>query len=128
MATWSTESARSELASLIALTDRLKGERRMSTNHVRWVKRTTAFLGEVFGQDSDHYEQFTNLPWKRTDAFVMGGPADPEGSWNPAAAIEKRHQQAYVEQLDIITGASWCVEVGRSALGARKAMTYCVEE
>ena len=34
----------------------------------------------------------------------MGGPGDPEATWDPARAVERRHQQAYLKDLEAARG------------------------
>lgn len=61
-------------------------------------------LEQVFGRGSRYYLSFAALDWAESGSFIIGGPGDPEGSWNPQAAIERRHQQAHVRQLDAAKG------------------------
>jgi hypothetical protein len=56
-----------------------------------------AFLEEVFGQNSRYYATFASLPWRETGSFIVDG-------WNPANAIEQRHQNAYKRQLEMAKG------------------------
>jgi hypothetical protein len=35
---------------------------------------------------------------------MVGGPGDPEGSWNPQAAVERLHDKAYLQQLESAKG------------------------
>lgn len=101
---WTKESAITELQQLAGETGRLAGERRLSTGHMRWAVRTLAFLEEVFGQESRYYLTFANLSWREEGSFIVGGPGDPGGSWDPSASIERRDQKAYVRQLDSARG------------------------
>jgi REase_DpnII-MboI len=101
---WTKESAIAELEKLISEIADLTQQRRFSADHTSWLLRTSNFLEQVFGQSSDYYITFNSFGWEETGSFIVGGPGDPEGTWNPAAAIERRNQQAYVQQLDSAKG------------------------
>ncbi len=101
---WSKEAALAELRTLAESTKSLAKERAYSAEHTRWVARALAVLEEVFGRHSRYFLTFASYEWRETGAFLVGGPADREGSWNPQAAIERRHQAAYVKQLDSARG------------------------
>jgi len=98
------DSAIAELNALINEIKQLKNERRDSANHTRWGEKTLAFLEEVFGQDSRYYLRFASFRWSRTVPFTVGGPADPEGSWDLRTAMEREHHTAYLEQLETSKG------------------------
>mgnify|MGYP000279967317 CR=1 FL=1 len=104
MAGWTKETALSELETLIEEISNLTAQNRYSADHIRWVARTLAFLEEIFGRNSRYYLTFASFTWSETGSFIIGGPADPEGSWNPQVAIEKRHQSAYLRQLESAKG------------------------
>lgn len=101
---WTKESATAELKALIAEIPDLMGRRRHCAEHTRWVARTLRVLEQVFGHNSRYYLSFAHLKWSETGSFLIGGPGDPEGSWNPQAAIDRRHQEAYVRDLDPAKG------------------------
>ncbi|NKE72984.1 hypothetical protein [Candidatus Manganitrophus noduliformans] len=101
---WTKDSASKELGRLISEIPVLHKARAFSAEHVRWHQKVVGFLEEVFGQDSRFFESFTNLTWRREGRFLVGGPADPTGSLNPQAAIEREHQKAYLQQLDTACG------------------------
>jgi hypothetical protein len=101
---WTKESALKELGELVGEINKLAGQQRLSADHTRWCTRIMAVLEEVFGRDSRFYSSFIALTWAETGSFMVGGPADPEGSWNPSVAIEKRHQAAYRKHLEIAKG------------------------
>jgi hypothetical protein len=61
-------------------------------------------LEQVFGQKSRYYLSFACLKWSQSGSFLVGGPGDPEGSWNPQVAVDRRHQEAYVRDLDTAKG------------------------
>lgn len=88
---WTQDLATEEAKVLIVEVDRLKQETRYSANHTRWIARVLRFLEQVFGQKSRYYLSFADLTWREDGPFMIGGPADPEGSWNPTAAVERRH-------------------------------------
>ena len=101
---WTKESASAELRSLIDEIPDLMKQRGHCAEHTRWVARTLRALEQVFGQKSRYYLSFAYLKWSESGSFLVGGPGDPEGSWNPQAAIDRRHQEAYVHDLDAAKG------------------------
>lgn len=101
---WTQELAVEELANLVAELPQLKSERRMSAAHTRWLTRVLRLLEQVFGHNSRYYLSVANLSWNESGSFVFWGPGDPEGSWNPQLAIERRHQQVYLRHLDAAKG------------------------
>ena len=104
MNSWTKKIALSELKALIKEIDNLYTQHRYSADHMRWIARTLAFLEEVFGRNSRYYLTFASFPWSETSSILVGGPTDPEGSWNPQAALEKKHQAAYLSQLESAKG------------------------
>jgi len=104
MGRWTKEIALREIDLLVAEIDKLMTQQRHSADHTRWWTRVVAMLEEVFGRDSRFYGSFVALTWAEEGAFIVGGPADPEGSWNPSAAFEKKHQAAYRRHLEIAKG------------------------
>lgn len=71
--------------------------RRFSAEHTRWLVQTLRVLEEVFGASSRYYLTIAGIPWRETSSFIVSG-------WNPDRAVEQRHQEAYVNQLDIARG------------------------
>src|SRR6266545_4627054 len=104
MSLWTQESALAELEALIGEIPALEKSTRFSADHTRWVAKTMRFFEQVFGRDSRSFLTFAGFRWAETGSFVFGGPGDREGSWNPSAAIERRHHQAYLRQLDTARG------------------------
>src|SRR5713226_8341390 len=104
MAQWTNETAMAALGALAAEVPSLKQGRRQSAEHSRWLFNTLRVLEQIFGQGSRYYLSIAELPWAETVSMMVGGLADPEGSHNPMAAIEKRHQIAYVQQVDFAQG------------------------
>ena len=94
------EAATADLRGLIGEIPGLVGLAAGSAEHVRWVAAVRSVLSDSFGEDSDFYQSFVALPWRRTGTFAVGGPGDPQASMNPGAAIAREHRRAYVEQLD----------------------------
>jgi len=101
---WTKESASAELDALIAEIPDLVKQRRYCAEHTRWVARVLRVLEQVFGEKSRYYVSFACLRWSQSGSFLVGGPGDPEGSWNPQAAVDRRHQEAYVRDLDTAKG------------------------
>jgi len=66
--------------------------------------RTLTFLEDVFGLESRYYLSFASIEWGKTGAFTVGGPGDLEGAYNPQAAVERMHQNAYIQKLDSAKG------------------------
>ncbi|MCK5260044.1 MAG: hypothetical protein KAJ70_03190 [Candidatus Omnitrophica bacterium] len=104
MKKWTKETAISQLKAFIDEISSLKGFKRLSAEHTRWLMGTLGFLKEIFGQSSEYYVSINSLTWQQTGTIIFGGPGDPAGVGNPAAAIERRHQQAYLDQLDTAKG------------------------
>jgi hypothetical protein len=102
--TWTKESALEELDRLIAEINNLRSRTARSAEHVRWHQRVVALFEEVFGRDSRSFSSFTLLTWMRRGSFVIGGISDPEGSYNPQAAVDREHHKAYLEQLETARG------------------------
>jgi len=101
---WNKQSASAELNALIAEIPDLVKRRRHSAEHTRWTARALRVLEQVFGQKSRYYLSFACLKWSQSGSFLVGGPGDPEGSWNPQVAVDRRHQEAYVRDLDTAKG------------------------
>jgi len=101
---WTKQRALQELGRLTAAIDQLTKGRRLSADHTRWMAKVLAFLEEVFGQDSRYFLTFASLAWAQTGSFIVGGPGAPEESMNPQAAVERRHHQAYLRDLEVARG------------------------
>jgi len=97
MAIWDTDSALRELDARIAEIDALREVERFSAPHARWVARTLGFLEEVFGAASRYYLTLASLQWSDTGSFVIQ-------TWDIQSAVESRHYQAYLRQLDSAKG------------------------
>lgn len=104
VAAWTKDKALEEISSLASEIENLKGQTRHSADHVRWNVNALAFLEEVFGRQSRYYLSLAHLPWYRTGNIIVGGPGDPFGVDHPAAAMEREHQKAYLQQLDVAKG------------------------
>src|SRR5262245_38458378 len=104
MFNWTQELAVRELNGLISEIPFLPNEKRFSAKHTEWVARALAFLEQVFGQNSRYYLSFAALRWSEESSFLIGGPGDPEGAWNPQAAIERRHHEAFLRHLGASEG------------------------
>jgi REase_DpnII-MboI len=102
--TWTKDSALKELDRLISEIDRLRRGVAYSSEHVRWDQTVVALLEEVFGRKSRAFVSFAQLTWRQTGSFLVGGVGDPEGSFNPQAAIERQHHKAYLKQLEAAHG------------------------
>jgi hypothetical protein len=101
---WTQDLAVTELRTIISEIPRLLDEDRFSAIHTRWVMRTLALLEQVFGQNSRYYLSFAALSWKEQGQVIVGGPADPEGSWNPRAALERLDRKAFLRHLETAKG------------------------
>jgi hypothetical protein len=101
---WTQPLAISELQLLIDEIPRLRNAQRFSAEHTRWTVRTLQFLEQVFGQNSRFYLSFAALTWNESGSFIIGGPGDPDGAWNPQASVERVHHKAYLKQLESARG------------------------
>ena len=101
---WTKKAALKEISDLIAKIEPLKAEKRLSEKHVRWTMRTTSFLEEVFGQDSNYFANFNALTWRQEGSFMVGGPSRPEESMDPQLGAERVNQEAYIKHLGIAKG------------------------
>ena len=97
MSNWTTESALLELEKLGGETQELSKESRFSAPHTRWVAQTLTFLEEVFGLESRYYLTFANFRWAETASFIVQ-------TWNPESAINSKHHQAYLRNLESSRG------------------------
>ena len=102
--TWTKEAALSELRTLAEQSKSLERVARHSEEHTRWTLRVLSVLEEVFGRKSRYYLSFAALEWAQSGGFIIGGLADPEGSRNPAKAVKRVHQAAYVRDLGAARG------------------------
>ena len=101
---WTKESAIKELRALAADAETLATQRRYSADHTKWIANVLAVLEEVFGRESRYFLTFASLSWSHEGQLIIGGIRDPEGSLNPQAAIERRHHQAFLSQLETARG------------------------
>lgn len=98
------ETALKELSDLINEIPNLTSQKRFSADHTRWIARTTTLLEEVFGENSKYYLTFTDYRWYETGSFVIGGVAHKDEVRDPQMAIERKHQKAYLAQLESAKG------------------------
>lgn len=101
---WTKESALVELDKLTDETKILVGHKRLSEEHIRWIMKTTSFLKDIFGEDSDYYQTFTALSWRHEGQAIVGGPARPQESMNPQLGLDRINNEAYREHLQIARG------------------------
>jgi hypothetical protein len=101
---WTKEAALRALHQFAEETRVLANSRRHGEEHVRWLMNSLGLLEDVFGRNSTYYASLAAIPWGRSGSFLVGGPGDPAGSLNPAAAIEREHERAYQEQLETARG------------------------
>jgi hypothetical protein len=97
MKTWTKDDALTELDDLIQGVNRVASAGRGSAEHTRWVLRTLKFLEAVFGPKSMYYRTFASIPWRATGSIVIQ-------AWDIQEAIEERHSQAFLKQLDTARG------------------------
>jgi hypothetical protein len=97
MAVWTKNKALAQIDALVTEVDNLKNAERFSAEHTRWTVNTLRFLREVFGEKSTYFITIRNFRWQQTGDFVIQ-------DWNVAGAIEQKHQEAYVNQLDSAKG------------------------
>ncbi len=101
---WTKASALSELDKLLAETNTLKSYARLSEEHTRWIMKTTTFLKEVFGENSDYFGNFIALSWRHNGQAIIGGPERPRESMNPQLGIDRINNEAYQRQLQTARG------------------------
>lgn len=94
---WTQDAAIAEIDRLLECITPLSQQRRLCAEHSRWIARTLILLEEVFGRNSQYYVAFNSFRWHETSTIVVEG-------WDPAAAIEHKHQQAYRSQLETARG------------------------
>jgi hypothetical protein len=101
---WTKEAAIEEIDRLIGQIAGLRANTAYGAEHVRWHQRVVVFFEEVFGRDSRYFSSFSLLTWRRGGSFLVGGPGDPSGSFNPQASIDREHHKAFLEQLETSRG------------------------
>ncbi len=99
MSKWTKVTAKAELTALIKEIPKLSHQTRFSADHARWVVRTLSVLEEIFGRVSRYYHTFASYLWHETFSFQRGGPRHVERIQNPQNAVERRHRDAYIRQL-----------------------------
>lgn len=104
MTKWTRESALAELDALIGEIPSLRGQRRFSAAHTRWGIRVLQSLEQIFGQQSRFYLTFAQFKWYEAGSFMVGGPGALEDVWDPQAAIDRRHQAAFLQRLESARG------------------------
>lgn len=92
------------LKSLIDDIESLREKSSFSSEHTKWVTLTLDFLEKIFGSDSRYYITLANYSWRKEGKYIIGGPYDREGSFNPRKAIERQDHKAYLEQVDSAKG------------------------
>ena len=97
MARWTKENALAEIEALIRDVEALQRSRRMSAEHTRWLARTLQFLESAFGTSSLYYLSFKQLRWRQTGSFVVQ-------AWDIQGAMDQRHHQAFLSDLDTAKG------------------------
>jgi len=101
---WTNDSALIEIDSLINSIDSLKNVEAFSADHVYWHQKVVSFLEDIFGKESRYFQGFSHLSWRRDGSFLVGGIGDPDGSYNPQAAIEREHHKGYQAHLGTARG------------------------
>lgn len=101
---WTKETALRELDQLVGDTAKLEKATAFTADHVRWHQRVVSFLEDVFGGRSRLFLSFVALTWRREGEILVGGFSDPEGSYDPEAAVRREHHKAYLRHLDTARG------------------------
>jgi hypothetical protein len=101
---WTKEAAVKELLALATETRSLSLQQRYSADHTKWATKTLVILEEVFGRESRFYQTFASFTWSQQGQIIIGGVRDPEGSFNPQAAIQREHHKAFLRQLETARG------------------------
>jgi hypothetical protein len=97
---WTQDLALDELSALLKDIPQLESERRFSAEHTRWLTRALRVLEQVFGTNSRYFLSLAHLSWGDSGTFLVQG----RGGYEIQSAIERRHQEAYVRQLDTAKG------------------------
>lgn len=97
-ARWTRETGVAELQGLADETLALAEQRRFSEGHTRWIMRVHRVLEDIFGRNSRYYEGFNSLTWEMRAGVPFIGLPDP------ATAVEREHQKAYLQQLETARG------------------------
>lgn len=101
MKAWTKEEALETLKELVDEVEKLKSFQAFSTEHTIFMTKCLETFEEVFGRASRYYLSFAQLSWQPTSGTII----DPlEYGGNYQAAIDAKHQEAYLRQLGIAKG------------------------
>jgi len=93
MKNWTKEEALEAIDSLITEIPSIKESGRKSADHMRWVVNTQRILQEIFGENSRYFQTFRHFSWRENGQMVFQ-------AWDIEGAIEYRHNEAYINQLE----------------------------
>ena len=102
MKAWTKEEALQTLNELVDESDRLKGSRVFSTEHIMWMTKCTETLEEVFGPASRYYLSFVAIEWGKILSGIRIDPWDYGG--NEKAAIDAKRHEYFLPQLESAKG------------------------
>lgn len=97
MKKWNKQDAVSALEGLINEIPVVADGSRKSAIHTRWLANSLRILEEVFGPKSRYYLTLAHFSWSETGRMIVSG-------WDPESEIERRHQQAFRNQMDQALG------------------------
>jgi hypothetical protein len=101
---WTQGEALKELDQLLSQSDQLRANPDDREGLVAWGFRVTDFLTEVFGQDSQYYMAWRQIPWRPTGQAFIGGPARPDEVWDHTLGLQRLQREAIQNGLTTARG------------------------
>lgn len=98
----SEEQAIERLQELINEADSLKQNVAHSEAHTKWLVSVLYLTENVFGRRSRIYLSLADLPWQRTEKFIIPWYIEDNEDYDKLKS--ELHHKAYVEQLDTAKG------------------------
>ena len=93
MKDWTKEKALKAIDSIVDEIPTVMESGRKSADHMRWIANTQRILQEIFGENSRYFQTFRRFSWRENGQMVFQ-------VWDIEAAIEYRHNEAFVNQLE----------------------------
>ncbi|MCU4165484.1 hypothetical protein [Carboxylicivirga caseinilyticus] len=97
MKKWNKDNALNSLHEVVDQIPNVQSAGRGSQQHMRWLANTLRLLEEIFGANSRYYMTLSNFSWQQNGQMIIR-------SWDPEVAINHKHQQAYIEQMNQASG------------------------
>lgn len=99
---WTQDSALTEIHRLADEAGKQDPPGRHSADHTRWRAQTLAVLGEVFGQDSHYFREFSRYTWDA--GYVLVDECEIEYDVPVDQVLEAKHDRAYRKRLQMARG------------------------